>query len=368
MARRILLVMISTALLLLTACGGTATQALQPQQQSEQPVASTPQAAKRFQFKVNATSPEADIQSMTLKYFGDRVTALSDGRIEFQYFWAGSLVPITGTLKGVQDGLADISTQALSYASGEVPDFAILEVPFAWPVDAENMKAFHSEVDPIIDELMQEHDQKLLMSNPALMADPISCRGGFLASASDYAGKLFRTAGRWQGETIQAWGGKPVVIPLGDLQSALQRGTVDCTLLIYNLLDSFKIYEAAPYITRVDHSIQHTAFTMNLDKWNELSAADQDIFRQAAVEAWDYGIKLRDDRTLETLANLERNGARLCTPPESELVRLRSAAEQVWEQIRRETGPRGQQIMDIAAKYRDAVTTVPSSGPSNPCS
>lgn len=340
--------------LIVSACGGQGESG----QGSEQ----------TYEFQVNSTSPEQDIQSLTLKHFGDRVTELSEGRIEFQYFWGGSLVPVDQTFQGVRDGLADISTMAMSYASGDVPDVAVLEVPFAWPIDAENMTAFHEEVNPTIDELMQENGQKLLMSNPAIMGDAFSCRDGFLASEEDWAGTLTRTAGRWQGETIEAWGGRPVVIPLGDLYSALERGTADCTLLVYNLVDSFRLYEVAPYITRTDHSIQYTTFNMNLNSWNQLSEEDKQIFEQAAEESWDYGLQLRDDRQEEILQNLVDSGAELCTPPDEELSRLRGASESVLDQIRQEVSPRGQELIDIAQGYRDVVTERPAYGPNNPCS
>lgn len=324
-------------------------------------------AQRALRFRVNSTSPEQDIQSQTVRFFLDRVSELSGGRLQFQYFWSASLLPITETFRGVRDGLADISTQALSYASGDVADFGPLEVPFAWPVESRSMTAFHEEINPILAEIFPAYNQELLMSNPALLPDAFSCRRGFLTGPEDWRGKLFRTAGRWQGETILAWGARPVVIPLGDLYTALQRGTVDCTLLVYNLVESFRIYEVAPYITRADHSIQYTVVTINRRRWGELSPEDQALFRRAAREAWEYGLRLRDQQTEATLRRLEAGGARLCTPPDSELGRLRQATDGVWQQIRRELSPRGLRIVEAIERYGPAVAGRPQFGPNHPC-
>jgi TRAP-type C4-dicarboxylate transport system substrate-binding protein len=324
-------------------------------------------AAVERTFRVNVITPETDIMSQTVKFFGDRVTTLSGGRVKFHYFWAGSLVPIANTFKGLRDGLTDLSTHALSYVSGEIADVAVLEVPFAWPLDARNMKAFQDEVNRILDVIFWRNGQVLLFANPAIMPNAISCRRGFLSREGDYKGKLIRTAGRWQGEAVKAWGARPVTIPLGDLYAALQRGTVDCTLLVYNLVESFRTYEVARYITRVDHSIQYTVLAMNREKWEQLSADEQAMFRRAAVETWDYGVRLRDVRFREVLENLARNGAEFCTPPVSEFRRLRRLAEGVWEQIRKEVSERGRQIMLIASKYREAAAERPAVGPNNPC-
>lgn len=322
-----------------------------------------------LRFQVNSYAPQEDIDSLTLKHFGDRVTELSDGRIQFQYHWSGSLVPIDQTFQGVRDGLTDISTQAMSYASGEIPDVAVLEVPFSWPIDSENMRAFHEEINPTVDEILQENGQKLLMANPAIMPAVFECNDSdrFLASEEDWEGTLMRTSGRYQSATVEAWGGRAVNIPLGDLYTALERGTTNCTLLIYNFVDSLRMYEPAPFVTRTDHAAQYISIDMNLEKWNQLTDEDKEIFQQAAAEAYDFGLQLRDDRLDRTLEELQDSGVEFCTPDAEEFDRLRNATEPVLDQIRQEVSPQGEKIMNVAANYRDVVTERPDYGPNNPC-
>ncbi|MBI2359475.1 MAG: TRAP transporter substrate-binding protein DctP, partial [Deltaproteobacteria bacterium] len=198
-------------------------------------------------------------------------------------------------------------------------------------------------------------------------ADPVSCRSKFLHSPQAWRGTLVRTAGRWQAETVKAWGGQPTVINLADLYTALQRGTADCALLVYNLLDSFRIYEVGKYVTRIDHSINYIIISVNMGIWNKLGPEGQKIFQEAAQQARRKVLEYRKDVTVDTIAKFKKEGVRFCTPAKAELTRLRDATRQVWEQLKKEQGEAGRRMVAIADKYRDTVVTGPVEGDRTPC-
>jgi len=317
----------------------------------------------RLQIKLASHAPEADLTSRQIKFWADTVTRRTGGRITFQYFWGGSLLNIAQQFDGVRDGLTDVATTAIS---GKIPDVAVLEVPFAFPLDDDNLLKFQDEVNGVLDEIFQRYNQKLIF-NPSITADPVTCKSKFLDSPRAWNGALVRTAGRWQSETLKAWGASPTQINIGDLYTGLQRGTVDCTLLVYNLLDSFRIYEVGKYITRIDHSINYTSLTVNLDLWKKLGPQTQNVFLEAGQEAEKKGLEFRKDVTVNTIEKFKKEGVRFCTPSRAELTRLRDATNQVWEQIKKVQGEAGRRIMAIAAKYRDKVVTGPVEGDRTPC-
>lgn len=352
MFRFALLSMISLAVSLATGSGLTPADA---------------QEIPRMQIKMAAQSPAVDFTARAIKFWGDTVTKRTGGRITFQYFWGGSLLKLPEMLNGVRDGLTDVGYLATSYLSGQIPDVSVLEVPFAFPLDDANVLKFQDEVNPILDEILVAKFNQKIIFNPVSTADPVSCKSKFLDSPQAWRGALVRTAGRWQAETLKAWGAQPTVINLGDLYTALQRGTVDCTLLVYNLLDSFRIYEVAKYVTRIDHSINYIIVSVNMGIWNKLGPEGQKIFQEAAQEARRKVLEYRKDVTVETIAKFKKEGVRFCTPSKAELTRLRDAISQVWEQIKREQGESGRRVMAIANKYRDTVITGPVEGDRNPC-
>src|SRR5437867_3767170 len=193
-------------------------------------------------FKLATPSPEADLSGDGVKFWAKLVDERTGGRIKFQYFWAGSLLNASNMFNGVRYGLSDFALPATSYVSGQVPDVAPFEVPFGYPTDAELTLRFYREVEPVLSDIFyKSYNQRLVFASPATTADPVTCKSKFLDSQNAWKGALVRTAGKWQGATIEAWGGKPVTIDLSEAYSAIQRGTADCLLLVYNLLDSFKL-------------------------------------------------------------------------------------------------------------------------------
>jgi len=57
-----------------------------------EPVPAATEQFPRMQIKLASQSPEADLTSQAVKFWGDTVTQRSGGRITFQYFWGGSLL------------------------------------------------------------------------------------------------------------------------------------------------------------------------------------------------------------------------------------------------------------------------------------
>lgn len=338
---------------------------------AEKPAEKAPTVRKEgpsFTFKFASQSPEADLSGVGIKHWANLVEQRTGGRIKFQYFWANSLLNATQMFTGVRDGLTDFGLPATSFVSGLIPDVATFEVPFAYPTDAAEALAFYRELEPSLREVFLAHNQYLLSAQPSTTPDPVSCRDKFLDSPQAWNGALVRTAGKWQGRTLELWGAKTVVIDLSEAYTAIQRGTADCLLLVYNLIDSFKLYEVAKYITRIDHSINLQTMTVNKAVWDKIPPEDQQIMLQAAHETQDFLVKQRDNYVTQAIEKFKSQGAKVCTPSQQELQRLRGTTERVLEEIAREQTPKGKQMQEIAKKYRDRVKVIgPTEGDMTPC-
>jgi TRAP-type C4-dicarboxylate transport system substrate-binding protein len=163
-----------------------------------------------FTFKFASPSPEADLSGDGYKYWAKLVDERTGGRIKFQFFWAGSLVNSTQMFAGVRDGLVEFAAPAMSYVSGQVPDVALFEVPFAYPTDSKLMLPFYREVEPVLNDIFaKDYNQRVVWASPSTTADPVSCRDKFLSSEAAWQGALVRVAGKWQTETLQRWGPSP---------------------------------------------------------------------------------------------------------------------------------------------------------------
>jgi len=322
-----------------------------------------------FTFKFAATAPESDLSGVGYKYWAQLVDERTGGRIKFRFFWAGSLLISQQQFQGIRDGLADFGGPSMATISGQVADVAPFEVPFGYPTDLQFTIPFYREVEPVLNEIFSAgFNQRVVYASPSTTPDPVTCRDKFLDSPRAWQGALVRSAGKWQGRTMELWGAKPVVIDASEAYTAIQRGTADCLLFVYNLLDSFKIYEVAKYLTRVDHSINLQVVSANLDAWNQLPPEDQQILIDAGRETQEYLVQQRSDLVTKTIEKFKAQGVKVCTPPQEELVRLRNATDPVLEEIAALQTEKGRKLQEIARAYRAKVTRWgPSEGDLTPC-
>lgn len=348
-------VSLALATLLLAACAGIPTGPLGD-------------AAPRMELKVASGSPESDLASRAIKRWGDLVTERTNGRLTMKYFWAGSLVQTAEMFNGVRDGVADVGQVNAANMSGTFVDVAILELPFAQPLAPEVQLEVQDKVTPLLErELFERNNLRSLFTTTTSLGTPVICKDKFLDSPEAWRGALVRTAGRWQAATLQHWGASPVVIPINELYTALQRGTVDCTLLSYTLVESFRIYEVGRYITRIDHSTNYSVNVLNREVWNKLPAGDQKTMLDAGLEARQHSVELARDAVVKALDQFTANGVKLCTPSQQELRRLRDEADKVWGDIAKESGTLGRDLMAVLQGYRDRVAVGPTVGDTTPC-
>lgn len=311
---------------------------------------------KSFNFILSAHAPENDLSSQVIKYWGDKVTQKTNGRIKFQYNWAGSLVTTQQAFDALKQGTVNIADVAVSYIAGKVPAVSILQVPYAYPLMSSHVHEFYSQTNPILDKIYQQHSQKLIFTVSGQLPVAIISNKRFYTDLDAFHGALIRTAGVWQAKTMENWGAKPVVLDLGSLYTALQRGTVDSTLLDLELIKSYKIYEVAKYLTPLESSINYNTLNINLNQWNKLSPEDQKIMLDAGVEAQKYGREIAQKEWSTVLKELEDKGVQVKTLDDSVIDALRkNVEEKVWPDVQKTAGSDGDEIMKIVKQFQKYV-------------
>lgn len=108
------------------------------------------------------------------------------------------------------------------------------------------------------------------------LKEPLNAQGNF-------EGRKIRGTLSYHG-VIRLLGGSPVVLPGGQIYSALEKGVIDGAAWPAAGMVSMKHYEVAKYRMRPTFGTTTTGFWINLDKWKKLSAGDQKILLDAAIK------------------------------------------------------------------------------------
>lgn len=175
-------------------------------------------------------------QTTPMTAYTQAVTEATDGQIEFEFYYAGSLVPPAEMATGLRDGLIDLAhivpayTPAtfthdtwinnLAWASDPSPVAGTLQAAAAtldWGVNTESYLAeLEAEgLTPLIPRLQTVHKYGLLCKDPVISLDQAR-------------GKRVRAGGEaWSAET-ENLGGVPVAMPAAEVYTAFQQGLVDC--------------------------------------------------------------------------------------------------------------------------------------------
>ena len=308
----------------------------------------SPAAAETF--KVTTLDRDNDVLTEPLKWWMRTIAERTAQRVHLEPFWAESLVPLARTMSAVQSGIADVGWFVTPILSGQEKDFSILTVPGSIPADGARFLQAWQAIKPVMGSILDRHGVVMLWPRPSPKV-PLACKSKFLTQASDYAGVKVRAAGQWQIAAVTRWGASAFPIAPAETYTALQRGTVDCTYHIYPVLWSLKLYEVAPYITRIDFAGGFTFMGMNREKWNRLAEADRQVIEEASREATRREIETLKQREEGLIEDMKKAGAKVHVPAAAERKRLSDAVKPLWQEVRKVMGPDGQKLADLLEPF-----------------
>ncbi|MBP6019023.1 MAG: C4-dicarboxylate TRAP transporter substrate-binding protein [Burkholderiaceae bacterium] len=226
----------------------------------------------------NWMSPTHILNGVAYEAFIADAKEATGGDIDFELFSSGSLVPAQTTLGAVGDGVAQLGIVAASYTPSDLPLSGLIN-DLAFVANDDMATAFAlTEISltnqRMIDELAKHNTLVLgAYSTPTYV---FLCMRE-LGDLDSLKGKKVRTAGTAQNEWIASLGAIPVAVPMTDVYSGLERGSIDCTLSDpTNLEAGYKFWEVAKTITMLTQGTSlGLTYVYNKDFWKEISAQNR---------------------------------------------------------------------------------------------
>lgn len=232
----------------------------------------------------NWMAPAHILNEFPYQEFAKDVAAASGGAMEIEVYSSGALVPAPTTMQGLADGVAQIGIVYPGYTPSELPlNNTINDMGFVAKDDLAAAFAW-TELG-----LTNKKVQAEWSKNGGIFAGGYStpfynfiCMSEIVTPA-DVAGKKVRVAGTAQTEWIQSLGGVPVSVPIGDVYSGLERGSIDCTMSDPTNLDKGnKFWEVAKTVNTLPMGVVVGAtYVMNKDFWVGLEPAQRRVILDA---------------------------------------------------------------------------------------
>lgn len=241
-----------------------------------------------------------------------KITEMTEGRIEIVFTPNGSVVPAKETPEAVAAGVLDGDFTSVNYFSGREPAYAIMGDLISGYDTPEQMLGFCKDGGG--EAVMQKAADSVTGGEVHVVACGPYSREALPARTpirtfEDLAGKKIRSPEGLAAAVFSAAGASPVSIPFSEVFGALEKGIVDAAdASAYVNNDATGLHDVAPYpLYPGIHSMPSMQFTINTEKWEALSAADQTALRDwwyqamfamaAEVASKDAELAARDDAT-----------------------------------------------------------------------
>ena len=157
---------------------------------------------------------------------------------------------------------------------------------------------------------------------------------------------------------ITALGADPTAIPVPEIYSALRDGTVDGMEANLGLVQTYKLYEVAKFITmNVNLWPFPTVLTMNQSSFDALSAEQQEIIMEAAapIPGFSIDILTAPSELPQTLCD---EGIRFAIATDAELGQFQQASEATIAELSKDETTKG--FIDQITALRDGLGDPPA--------
>ncbi|HTV71280.1 MAG TPA: TRAP transporter substrate-binding protein DctP [Rhizobiaceae bacterium] len=205
--------------------------------------------------RVASVLAEQSAMSVAMVKWGEAVTQRTEGRLQFRYFWTGTLLSGPDSGEGIRDGRADLGLTGGFNLPARLPLSTIGTIPFMTSnvaamgyahVNAYNNNPdFHGE--------FERSNLHIIGFVPGGVNTVFSKKP--LTKIEDMAGVKIRTVGLGA-DAMQAVGASPVTIPANEIFEGLSKGLLDASSgLPLDAGVDFSLQDAAPNIVDTKYGV-----------------------------------------------------------------------------------------------------------------
>jgi TRAP-type C4-dicarboxylate transport system substrate-binding protein len=284
----------------------------------------------------------------------NKIVADTDGQVEFEVYWGGTLISRTESCAELVAGVADVAYIGPGYsAAGYDIDKGILAFSYGVPGYDARRFIFQTIWDEFPEYRAEFADMKIMCTSVSSTYQLLTNTP--VRTLDDLSGLTIKATGSFI-DMINSLGGQGISLPMGDVYSSLQKNDIQGALVPYSTIQSFSFYEVADYMTILDlTSACRPARAMNLDVYNLLPANIQQIMNDS-IPYWeerdDY---YRDDEDVTGKALGEQEGMEFIELSAEDLATVYDSLDPIMREVAAGLDDKGLPGTEIYERIRELV-------------
>ncbi len=239
--------------------------------------------------------PPENKNSVLMDQWCKELEKRTQGKVKVTQFYGGTLTPPAQTYAGVIKGIADIGVSFAGYTKGRFPLSEVIDLPLGYKsgyVGTKMANEFYAKFKP------KEFDEVKVLFFSTSPPHMVFAKKA-VNNLEDFKGLKIRSTGT-SALVVQALGGAPVAMPMGEAYDSLSKGVVQGIVCPYEPMKGWKLAEVVSHCTEYGSAYVNTMFVvMNKSKWNTLPADVQKTMEDVNKEWIEKQGKLWDEADAE---------------------------------------------------------------------
>lgn len=282
-------------------------------------------AQDTFTMRLAHHLPLTHVHGIAATKFADAVAENSGGRITVNVYPAESLLTGREMLGAVSNGTVETGVVSAAFHTGTMPQLNAYLLPFLFDDAAHFRRAVGSGLFDVVRELYAEQNVHMLNYYNKGETD-IFDADDVMLTPEDFSGKNLRGIGGYMTRALEMFGASAVTLPVGEVNSALERGVVSGVATSCESMINRGWAEVANKMTVIRLSQSGEGIGVNMDWWNNLPKDLQTVLTDAATDAADFAWSTMEETdTVTCPAKWKELGyeAGVVTPEDKEAFRAK---------------------------------------------
>jgi len=231
----------------------------------------TQAAAPTITLKYGDQNPDSGWEgSQAAQPWLDQITAATNGRVQFETYYAQSLFKGTDSWEAVKNGVGDMAWMFHGYWANKTTLADVVSLPMMPFTSAKQASGILWQLYEKYPNLRKQFDENHVLITWTSQPYFLITTNKQVKTLDDWKGLKIRVTSGPPIEMMKALGATPVTMGMPDTYLGLERGTIDGMLVPWEAMLSFRHFEVVKYYTYAPLVTVYFTQAMNKNSWEKL--------------------------------------------------------------------------------------------------